>query len=507
MPKPSIQSLFRMDIRAIRRASPSVVFLLCALCYARAGGEIASNNARPNVLLICVDDLRPELGCFGVDGIQTPNIDRLAAEGRLFKRHYVQAALCGPSRCSMLTGRRIVQSWDIWKPARNLKSEPAEPVSMPHLFRQAGYRTVCVGKVSHEPGGRVSGRPQVPFSWDVVTGPTGPWKDSTRAFFGYANGDTKNRQPNAEVRQLPYEAADVDDFGYPDAWTAKMAVEQLRDCAQRDKPFFLAVGFFKPHLPFSSPKKYWDLYRREEIPPAPWPKPPTGVDGKVTLHDSFEPTAYYRWPEGRGNVGAEQARALKHGYWAAVSYVDTQLGKLLDEYRRSGLEKNTIVVLWSDHGWHLGDHGIWGKFTNHELSLRSPLIVRTPAINQPGESANGIVEAVDLYPTLADLCGLNAPADLPGISLRPLINDPASAGKAAALGAVRHESHLGRTLRTDRYRLVEWTKTRNGEVTQVELYDHHTDPLETTNIAEQQPAVVAEMSQTLRAEGANLGQQ
>ena len=337
---------------------------------------------------------------------------------------------------------------------------------------------------------------QIPFSWDVAMGPTGPWRNPWRAFFAYAGGKAYNRVIQAvknEPPRLPYEAADVDDDGYADALTAKLAIDQLRDLTRRDKPFLLAVGFFKPHLPFNSPKKYWDLYDRDKIPVAPWPRPPKNLSTPLPLHDSYEPTSHYHWPSGKGNVSEDEGRTLKHGYWAAVSYVDAQIGKVLDEYRRLGLDENTIVVLWSDHGWQLGDYGIWGKYTNYEWALRSPLMIRTPGMAQPGKPARGIVETIDVYPTLADLCNLAAPADLPGASLRPLIEDPSCPGKNGAMSTVSRGNHFGRTLRTDRYRLVHWENRKTKKTVLVELYDHQNDPLETENIAESHPQIVAQL--------------
>jgi iduronate 2-sulfatase len=477
-----------------------------------AGDAVEANDvskrpqhAHPNVLLICVDDLRCELGCYGVPGIQTPNLDRLAKQSRLFERHYVQVAACGPSRCTLLTGRRENRAWDVWGATRKLAAAPEQPVSFADFFRRQGYRTVSLGKVSHQPGGTMPAKyvdHQVPFSWDVATGPSGPWRDPWRAFFSYAKGESYNRiikEVKNEPPRLPYESADGDDDSYADALTAQLAIEQLRDLAERNQPFLLAVGFFKPHLPFNAPKKYWDIYDRDKIPSAPWPKPPANVSIQLPLHDSYEPTSHYHWPSGKGNVNADEGRTLKHGYWAAVSYVDAQIGKLLDEFGRLGLDQNTVVVLWSDHGWQLGDYGLWGKFTNYEWALRSPLMIRTPEITQPGESAGGIVETIDMYPTLADLCGLSAPPDLAGTSLKPMIEDPNHPGKSGAISTVGRAGHLGRTLRTDRYRLVHWENVKTKKTVLVELYDHQQDPLETENIAATQPVRVEQLLNQLNA--------
>ena len=301
------------------------------------------------------------------------------------------------------------------------------PVSFAHLFRRHGYRTVSIGKVSHEPGGTMPPEyqvHQVPFSWDVATAPAGQWKNPWRAFFAYAGGAAYNRVISwvkKEPPRLPLEAADVPDDGYPDALIAQAGIQQLRDLTSRGGPFLLAVGFFKPHLPHNAPKKYWDLYDADEIGLASNPAPPKGIDPAISLHQSYELTAHYHWPGGRGNISPDEANRQRHAYFACVSYVDAQIGKLLDEYRRLGLEENTVVVLWSDHGWHLGEHGIFCKATNFEVATRSPLLIRVPGMPQPGEPADGLVETVDLYPTLAELCNLSPPAGLAGTDRKSVV--------------------------------------------------------------------------------------
>lgn len=453
---------------------------------------IRGNNAvslvresRPNILLICVDDLRPELGCYGVKDIKTPNIDRLASEGRLYRRHYAYAAACGPSRSTLLSGRRTVD-WDIFKKERRLKEAPNTAFSIPTLFKRNGYTTVCVGKVSHKPGGVTDVAQkihEVPFSWDRSYAPTGAWKEPWRAFFSYAHGHAENRlMLKREPPRYPYESADVADDGYADGLNAQAAIRELNQL--KDKPFFLAVGFYKPHLPFNAPKKYWDLYDRGKLSQASQGKPPQNSFSKLNLHNSYEPTTHYKWD---GKVVTEkQGRTLKHGYYAAVSYVDAQIGKVLDEIKRLGLDKNTAIVLWSDHGWHLGDYGIWGKATNYEIALRSPLIIKTPGLNKPGVPTKALAGSVDLFPTLADLCNLPKPTHLQGKSLLATIIDPEAPGKKAVIGSWNG----GQTIRTERYRMI----TKAGKT---ELYDHQDDASESNNVAAQHPKVVAKLKQTL----------
>lgn len=300
-----------------------------------------AEDKKYNVLMICVDDLRPALGCYGDEVAKSPNIDEFASNACLFNNHYVQSAVCGPSRSMLLTGK-ITRSWDAWSQLRNLENEPDEPVSLPHLFKKNGYKTVCIGKVSHEPGGVMDKDqtiPQIPFSWDTTYTKVGKWSTPWRAFFAYANGDSHNKFrgkqfPEYNKPHLPYECGDVDDVGYPDGLNAREAMKQVKRLGDENMPFFLAVGFYKPHLPFNAPKKYCQLYEKEEIPRAPNNYPPKNTNEKYALHNSFEVTTHYHWPDGEGNINADKARELKHHYLACVSYIDRQIGLILDELKR-----------------------------------------------------------------------------------------------------------------------------------------------------------------------------
>ena len=290
------------------------------------------------------------------------------------------------------------------------------------------------------------------------------------------------------------------DTGYPDGLTAEAAVRELRQL--KDEPFFLAVGFYKPHLPFCAPKKYWDLYDRSAIPLAPHPAPPKNIDPSLSLHRNGELTGRYAALKDPAEATEEEARQLRHGYFASVSYVDAQIGKVLDELDRLGLRDNTIVVVWGDHGWHLGDLHVWGKHTTFEFSLRSALLMRVPG-KAAGAHASGLVESLDLYPTLADCCGLETPKGLHGTSLAPLLENPEQPGKDGAFGYWRRGKHTAKTLRTERYRFVQW-KDRHGKVVQRELYDHQTDPHETTNVAAEHPDLVAKLTKQLDLEAPKL---
>jgi arylsulfatase A-like enzyme len=471
-----------------------VALALVAATTRAAAADVQPDQDRPNVLLICVDDLRPQLGCYGHAEMWTPAIDQLAREGRLFDRHYVQVPTCGASRAALLTGRYPARpgAYDNGALATRPMEEAAHSVSLPQLFKQHGYRTVSIGKISHEPSGlRPDGSPELPFSWDEIATPTGKWGTAWNAFFAYADGSTRipGKSPSTE-------RADVPDDGYPDGLIAEAAVKKLRDL--KDRPFFLAVGFFKPHLPFNAPKQYWDRYDPAKLPTPPDPNPPQGIDPAISLHKSPELTPRYTGLAKPGTVSDAEARHLRQGYDACVSYADAQVGKVLTALDDLGLRDKTIVVLWGDHGWHLGDHGVWGKHTLYEVALRSPLIIRTPKPVSPGQPAHGLVETVDIYPTLADLCGLTPPGPLDGKSLVPLLANPAAPGKPAAFGF--WAGGRAHTIRTDRYRFTQWTAPRDrSKVIQVELYDYQVDPNETRNVAAQHPDIVRKLTASLRA--------
>ena len=459
------------------------------------------STAGMNVLFIAVDDLRPELGSYGGLAL-TPNLDRLAAGGVRFDRQFVQVPTCGASRFAMLTGQ-YPRTTDHLSNEAFVKLLPREegprPESFAALFRRNGYRTVEIGKISHYPDGRVftyagggQGQLEMPFSWSEVLpwseieGSDAKWGTGWNAFFGYGDGSNRNQHPGEKPA---FESADLPDSGYPDGRIADAAIRKLGEL--KGQRFMLAVGFFKPHLPFNAPRKYWDLYDSAAIPLSPNPGAPEGIN-PASLHPSSEMFGSYAHPQkgGAGIVLADDyARTLRHAYLAAVSYSDAQVGRVLDELDRLGLSENTIVIVWGDHGWHLGDHTIWGKHTTFERALRSPLLVRVPGMRHAGAATNAIVEAVDIYPTLVELAGLPNPGGLDGQSFVKNLENPALPGKDGA-----YSRWTGRrTLRTDRYRIVLHEK---GEP-RVELFDHATDPYETRNVAAENPAVVARLLKAL----------
>ena len=446
-------------------------------------------NAAPNVLLLCIDDLRPELGCYGVDYIHSPNIDRLAKQGVRFERHYVQSPTCGASRFALLTGRYGSSSNEaIFQRAKAMKAGEEMPPSMPAWFRQHGYTTVSVGKVSHHPGGRGGADwddeaiPEMPNSWDRHLQPTGAWQHPRGIMHGLANGQIRTN--NAKEMDV-YQSVEGGDSIYPDGLTTETALEQLDQlAADEEKPFFLAVGIIRPHLPFGAPAKYMEPYRDLALPSIPHPEKPKG---KTTWHSSGEFMKYNRW--GRDpNTDPEFATEVRRHYAACVSYADAQVGRLLDRLEESGAADNTIIVLWGDHGWHLGEHAVWGKHTLFEESLRSPLIVSYPGMLQPGVGTSAVVETIDVFPTLCELTGQRVPDFAEGTSLKPLMEGTETEGHPA-FGYFKN----ARTIRTDHHRLIVH---HSGEV---ELYELESPVVLSENIAASESERVKTLSKQIES--------
>ncbi len=462
------------------------------------GFSSANEGAKKyNVLFIAVDDLRPNLGCYGDEEVISPNIDALAKRGCMFSNHYVQVATCGASRASLLIGQvprdQVGFSNGAFGPFIKLRRSGVKPdlndphgiVALPELFKLNGYTTVATGKVSHTPTA-------IPGVWDRDR------QFTFRSISKYpipkiANGRYKER--------LTAKMIDAPDADFIDGLIAESAIKELQILKADGQPFFLGVGFHKPHLPFYAPKKYWDLYERDKLKLAKYTETPRGCNREISLHESFEMRGQYTQLD---VPDAEtEARILQHGYNACVSFIDAQVGKVLAELDRLGLRKNTIIILWGDHGWHLGDYGTWGKHTCFEWALRSPLIVCMPGMQSTGAVCNGLVETVDIYPTLADICGFKTPGNLDGQSLLPLLNNPRLPGKKftrgyMAEGGWRSKKPLGYTIRTEQYRLVQWRDKKTKEPTgYVELYDHINDPGETVNVADNNPEVLRELIKLL----------
>lgn len=460
------------------------------LCAAEAAAR------KPNVLLICVDDLKPLLGCYGDKAVQTPNLDRLAARSVIFDRAYCNQAVCAPSRNSLMLGVRP-STLGIYDLGTNFRIAAPQAVTLAQHFKQHGYRTEAIGKIFHVG----HGNHEDPVSWSVPH-----WQAKSIAYLlpesQAREGLTReealfaNKPANNLPRGAAYEAADVDDDAYPDgkiAWEAQRRLRAAKE--QPETPFFLAVGFVKPHLPFCAPKKYWDLYDRERIALPSRRTPPDGAPGYAPQFGG-ELRQYAGIPE-KGTLPDDLQRTLIHGYYASTSYMDAQLGRVLAELDKLKLSDNTIVVLWGDHGWHLGDHNMWCKHTNYEQAARIPLLIAAPGVSKAGTRAAGMVETVDIYPTLCELAGLptpDKPQSLDGQSLVPLLRDPTAAVKDHILHVYPRGERLGRAVRTPRHRLVEWKKPgAAAETSELELYDYEADPEETKNLAADQPEVVAQL--------------
>jgi len=448
---------------------------------------------RPNVLFIAIDDLRNDLGAYGAAHAKTPELDAFARTARVFTHHYVQVPTCGASRCGLWRGRYPTAPAHVGNNAIKQTQHEWGAQSLPAVFRAAGYRTLAVGKLTHYPGGLTGknwavGPEELPGAWDRAWIPDGPWKSPEAIMHGYAGGVA--RTPG---KSPVWEANDGPDNLYPDAWVADDAVKTLRELASKESSWFFAVGFFKPHLPFAAPKKWHDLHAAgvPDLEPEAAAKPTW-------------PSGWHRSGEFRGNYGhepgkdpdtdPEYARQMRRAYAASVSYMDAQAGRVLNELRQLGLENDTIVVVWSDHGFLLGEHAIWGKHCLYEHALRSPLMIRHPDLNQPGQSSHAVVESVDVFPTLTELCELTAPANLDGRSLRAQLDDPTIPGSKPAHG---FWSGGQRTVRTDRWRLIVHPPKDLGEQI-VELFDYETDPDETRNLGKANPDVVAELLTMLK---------
>jgi len=462
-----------------RREFLSTAISSAAIWAVSPGVSIAGYGVRKmNVLFIAVDDLRPQLGCYGVRQIISPNIDRLAEQGLLFERTYCQQAVCGATRASLLTGVRPDTSGIVGNSIPVRKAMP-DVVTLPEQFKRHGYETLSIGKIYHHPNDDEKGWTREPYR--AGTSPPGAWKgrgyltdEAIRQMeeYGKAHSEMKGRGP-------AFEAADVADSVYPDGANTDYAIEQLRRL--KDKPFFMAMGYYKPHLPFNAPKKYWDMYKPEDIRLADNPFIPKNAPSYATTNWG-ELRNYCGIPK-EGPCSEELARNLIRGYGACVSYTDAQIGRLLAELDRLGLRDNTVVILWGDHGWKLGEHAGWCKHTNFELDTHVPMILSVPGQKTAGRRTRALTEYVDIYPTLSQLCGLPIPEHLEGLSMVPLMKDPDRTWKKAAFSQYPRGKVMGYSMRTQRFRYTEWQDRKTREVVARELYDHQKDPEENVNMA------------------------
>lgn len=456
---------------------------------------MAEPAAKKNVLFFFIDDLRPELGCYGADLVKSPEIDKLATQGVLFERAYCQQALCGPSRISMLSGQYPYTTGitDLWTP---LTKAIPDALSLPRYFKKRGYFTGSYGKVYHHTRDDKSG-------WTELMSKPGE---------KYANPETlegiKRRTQEGEKKGLSVdkvrilgkgpatEIADVEDDAYPDGKIANQAIQSLRK--NKGKPFFICVGITKPHLPFAAPRKYWDLYERDDFEVPERKLPENAPSLAFTVWGELRS---YRGMPKEGHLSDAQTKELRHGYAASVSFADAQVGKVLAELDRLGLREETIVVLWGDHGYKLGDYGAWCKHTNLELDARVPFIVSAPGFPK-GQRSKSLVEMVDVFPTLAKLTGGEVPASCDGRSLEPVLKKPDQPFRPYAFTMYPRGKTAGYSIRTDRWRYTEWFNTEKKQIVARELYDHQDTQTPASSLAGEakHAELVSSLSETLGAE-------
>ncbi|MFA5057747.1 MAG: sulfatase [Opitutaceae bacterium] len=458
---------------------------------------LAAERPRPNVLFICADDMRPWLGCYGQPRAITPHMDTLAAAGVRFDSAHCQFALCMPSRTSLLSGlrpdeagRQIYLSTgegSLHDPNQSIRHLRPDIVTLPQYLRQQGWRTVSIGKVGHD--------------WDergfdeYRLGPAETYNEFEFYVLPESRAKLKDKSLNLPPRGIPFEAADRADIEYNDTIIAADTVTTLQRLKARGEPFFLAVGLFRPHMPLVCPKRYWDRYPADQMVLATNLKQPADVGPFARFSGPTQTNwKYYRFPEkADGSVDEVTMRDMIRGYLACITFVDVQIGQILDELKAEGLDKNTIVVLWSDNGYHLGEHGEWNKVTNYEEGTRVPLIIVDPAAPHAGRVVSQPVELLDLYPTFCDLLGLPKPKHLEGESLLPLLRGEPGRVRACAVSIIVRsalrdlipeiDDAVGWSLRTARYRYTVWFDGRTKQILQRELFDHDTDPGENKNLS------------------------
>ncbi|MEL6672822.1 MAG: sulfatase [Bacteroidota bacterium] len=502
------------------------LLLLCLAC----GPQPQPSSTKPNVLFISIDDLRPALGVYGDSIAHTPHIDQLAAEGMTFRQTFCQAAVCAPSRASLMTGLRP-DSTRVWHLGDKFREINPQTVTMPQYFAQHGYHTVNLGKIFHN---------YMPDSVSWHEPDLRPARYLKENWLG-RDGETFYISPEVNASQVikrdsllklrpvryadgwntgpAWEAADVHDSMYYDGAQNVLTKRVLTRLAKQNQPFYMGLGYFRPHLPFTAPKKYWDLYDPQAISLPPNPNLP--VDAPLHSMNSMYELRHYDdfhhigHPTSDYRMGEDTVRLLRHGYYASVSYVDALLGELFAHLKKLGLYENTIIILWGDHGWKLGDHNSWGKMTNYNIDLRVPMIVRYPGQEKRGAQTFAFTELVDMFPSLCELAGIPVPDYMQGTSFVPLLEDPDRPWKQAAFSQFHRrpkvsadgQRYMGYVINTEAYHYIEWygwdhqTGTR-GAQTHVELYDRQQDPHETINLAGQASlqAVEAELARRL-AEG------
>jgi len=449
-----------------------------------AGISWSCQKEKPNILFISIDDLRPELGCYGNAQIKSPSIDKLASEGLVFNRTYCQQPICMASRASLMSGLRP-DTLNIYN-CESLQEDAPGILTLDQHFENNGYEIWAAGKIYHHG-----------IDYEVQFGDAYHKVETEQVGRGYLSPEAikiveeydtwyqENRNQAGGGRGPAFEWPDVPDNTYHDGKMTDMAIDKLADLKTSDKPFFMAVGYKKPHLPFNAPKKYWDMY--DEIEEADNPYQPENVS-EYFNYNFGELRNYYGIPKGNASFSDSLNRTLKHGYYACVSYIDAQIGRLLQGLEANGLAKNTIIILWGDHGWKLGEHNMWCKHTQFHLDNHVPMIVKIPG--QKALKSDALVEFVDIYPSLCELAGLELPTHLQGTSFVPLIKNPDKKWKEGALSYWPESNRtdpenvvMGYSIQTHRYRYTEWVKVSTGELLARDLFDHQNDPHENNSIA------------------------
>ena len=479
-----------------------LILLFSIPVFGQSAKNKKSQKKKPNILLLVVDDLKPVLGCYDDPDVKTPGIDKLAGSGVLFENSYCQQAVCAPSRISFFTGKRPDRT-KVYDLKTKMRDKNPDIVTMPQFFKEKGYETVGFGKLLH------GAKKEDPPSWTI------PYQKDDKLIYakGYtfpADGRYQNPDIQEAVKEtkklklnwketksflrkqnlLPsVEKMDIPDDAYVDGAIATNGIKLIEELSASDKPFFVALGFHKPHLPFAVPKKYWDMYDRDKIEINPFQQ--EAEDSPKYAYSTWGELRNYSDIPGKGDLNEEKQKEIIHGYWASVSYVDAQIEKVLVALEEMGIDDNTIVVLWGDHGWHLGDHGLWCKHTDFEQATKVPFIISAPGYAK-GKRAATMTELVDIFPTVIEYAGFEIPTYLEGESLIPVLENTDTQIKDYAISQYfRGKDIMGYSLRVKKYRLTLWLKGdfmntdvfRNPQIEAVELYDYENDPQEKVSLA------------------------
>ncbi|WP_158973472.1 sulfatase [Cellulophaga sp. L1A9] len=508
-----------------------VLMQLMLLCFVALGNSQHQENeqVKPNILFISIDDLRPALGVYGDTEVITPNIDALASEGMTFMEAYAQVAVCAPSRASLMTGLRP-DATRVWHLGDKFREINPEAVTMPQYFSKNGYHTVNMGKIFHN---------YMPdsISWDEPDLRPSRYlkeewlkRDGETFYISEAVNKSQAIKRDSLLKLRPeryadgwntgpaWEAAEVHDTMYYDGAQTKLAKQTLTRLSKTKTPFFFGLGYFRPHLPFAAPKKYWDLYDREKIPTAINPEIPEGAP-LYSMNSMYELRHYDGFnhighPTSSKRISKDTIQTLKHGYYASVSYVDALLGDLIAHMKTIGIYDNTIIILFGDHGWKLGEHNSWGKMTNYNIDLKVPMIIRYPDQKLRGAKSSEITELIDMFPSLCELSGIPIPENMQGTSFVPLLKKPDLSWKKAAFSQFHRrpkvsadgKRYMGYSMNTEKYHYIEWygwnekTGTKKAFVS-AELYDSENDAFETINLAknENYTKVISALSKQLLA--------